>query len=148
MKYRVIAVLMTALIFSSGCSMLNYEASKTDYVNRVATQRAQASGDANVVKAVAMGNTVAAGVDLADPAFWSVLKEHPMRALFAAALDVGAAAAATWAITATIDNSHHDSNAITVNGNNNTTSYNNGQGNNINNNPATTTTTDSHDTNP
>lgn len=138
MKKLVTGVMIVGLVLSSGCSMMNYSFSKDDYVKRVATQRAQVSGDQQIIKAVAMGNTVAAGLDLADPAFYDVLMEHPIRTLVSAVADVAAAAAATWAITATIDNSHHDSATVTVNGNGNTTSYNNGQGNTINNNPVST----------
>ena len=142
-KVLVSVMLGTMMLLMSGCaSMMNYSGSKGDYVKRVATQRAQVSNDQTVVKAVGEGNYIKAGIDLADPAFWDVMAEHPIRATVAAVTDLATAAAATWGVTATLDRSHHDSNTITVNGNNNTTSYNNGQGNTVNNNPATTT--DSH----
>ena len=131
-------VMLAGLVLGSGCSMMSYNGGKKDLQTRLATQRAMASNDQAVIKAVAMGNTLAAGLDLADPAFWDVLAEHPIRTVVAAVADVAAAAAATYAISATSDSSHHDSNAVTVNGNNNTTSYNNGQGNTIYNNPITT----------
>lgn len=134
--------MLAVSMLGSGCaSMINYSSSKDDYVKRVATQRAHVSNDQAVVKAVGEGNYIKAGVDLADPDFWSVLKEHPVRTVVSAAVDLATAAAATWAITSSVDNSHHDSNTITVNGNNNTTSYNNGQGNTVNNNPNNSTTT-------
>ena len=127
MKKLEVGLVLAILIAASGCSMLNYEASKKDYTERVAKERAMASGDQGVIKAVAMGNTVAAGVDLLDPEFWAVIKEHPIRALVSAAADIGAGAAATWAVTSTIDRSHHD--AISINGNNNAMNYNQGNGN-------------------
>ena len=136
----MVSVALVGLVLSSGCSMLNFEGSKQDYVKRVAVQRAAVSGDQNMMKMVASGNTIAAGVDLADPSFWDVLAEHPVRAVVAAAADLAAAAAATWTISSSIDKSHHDSNSLTVNGNGNTTSLNNGTGNTVNNNPSS----DSH----
>lgn len=141
MKKIVIAVVLVGAMFASGCaSMLIYGGSKQDYTKRVATQRAMASGDQAVVKAVGEGNYVKAGVDLMDPNFWDVIAEHPIRATLAAVADIATAAAATWGVTATLDRSHHDSASITVNGNGNTTSYNNGQGNTVNNNPNNSTT--------
>ena len=126
-KLVTIAVLMAVGLMFSGCSMLSYDSGKKDLVTRVATQRAMASGDQGVIKAVAMGNTVAAGVDLLDPAFWDVLKEHPVRTVLAAGADLVTAAAATWAVTSTIDKSHHDT--VSISGNNNAMNYNQGNGN-------------------
>jgi uncharacterized protein YceK len=128
MNKLVTVVMLVGLVMSSGCaSMMNYSGSKKDYSTRVATQRAVASNDQAIIKAVAMGNTVAAGVDLLDPAFWDVMAEHPVRATVAAVADLATAAAATWAITSTIDNSHHDT--VSISGNNNAMNYNQGNGN-------------------
>lgn len=115
MKKTVVSAMMVGMMLVSGCSMINYNASKKDYIKRVATERAVASGDQAAVRAVGQGNYVGVGVDLLDPDFWSVLAEHPVRATLAAAADVAAAAAATWAITASSDSSHHDSSSLNVN---------------------------------
>ena len=99
MKKLVMSAVLVGLVMSSGCSMLNYNASKKDYVARVATQRAMASGDQQAIKAVASGNYVGVGIDLLDPNLMDVLSEHPVRATIAALADVAAAAAATYAIS-------------------------------------------------
>jgi len=127
MKKLVISLgVIAMLLLASGCSMMNYSGSKNDFIKRVATQRAAVSGDQAVVRAVGEGNYLRAGIDLADPAFWDVMAEHPIRATVAAVADLATAAAATWAITATVDNSHHDTASVNISttGSGNNTSVN------------------------
>ncbi len=143
MKKLVIGVMVVGAILLSGCSMLSYSSSKDELIKVRATQRAMASGDQNVIKAVAMGNTVAAGVDLLDPNMWDVIAQHPVRAGMAALVDLATAAAATYAVTATIDRSHHDTATVSISGSGNSMNYNNGNGNS---NSGTTTTGNSNAT--
>jgi len=119
MKNIVLSFVLVGLVFSSGCSMMSYNSAKKDYVQRVATQRAQASGDANLIKVTAQGNYVAAGIDLLDPATWDVLAEHPVRATVALLADVVAGAAATWAISSSLDSSKHSTVELNTTGNGN-----------------------------
>ena len=144
MKKLVMSVVLIGLVLSSGCSMLNYSASKKDYTTRVAMQRAMASGDQNVVKAVAAGNYVGLGVDLLDPNLLDVLAEHPVRAVLAGLADVGTVAGGTWALTR--NSSKTSSMTVSISGNNNAMNYNNGNGNS--NSGTTTPGNNSGNTNP
>jgi len=129
MKKLVMAVVMAGLVLSSGCSMINYNASKKDYVARVATQRAMASGDQQAIRAVANGNYVGVGMDLLDPNLMDVLREHPIRATLAALADVATAAAATYAISGSYSSNDSKTKSVNItttgNGNINTVTMDN-----------------------
>jgi hypothetical protein len=115
MKKIVLGLFVAGLVLSSGCSMLNYSSCKKEYVQKVATQRAMASGDQTAIKAVASGNFVGVGIDLLDPSLMDVLSTHPIRSTFAAVLDAAAVAGATWAISGSFNKSDSSSKTSTVN---------------------------------
>ena len=121
MKNVLISVMLGALVFNSGCTMLNYNASKKELV----TMRMQAATPEQRQTALKFGilpnGTFGASLDLFDPSLMDVIALHPVRAIAAAAGDIAILTGATMAISGSFnksDTSQHTS-AINLTGNQN-----------------------------